>query len=885
MLKNIVAIFAVLLLLVGCKITEPIELPEQTISIDNPYKSAERPVYNASETKKFDLIHTKLDVKFNWEKANLYGEAELILTPYFYPQKQLVLDARGMDIHKVERTVEGATAMSESAIFELNYTYDDSLHLIIDLSQEYTRKDTLIINISYTSKPNELEKGGSEAIRSDKGLYFINEKGEDKEKPQQIWTQGETQSNSAWFPTIDAPNQKMTQEIAITIEDKFKTLSNGTLTHSEDNGNGTRTDFWEHKKPHAPYLVMMAIGEFAVVKDTWRGIDVDYYVEKEYEPFARDIFGLTPEMLEFYSTKLGVDYPWAKYSQVVVRDYVSGAMENTSAVIHGDFVQQTKRELIDGSAGEDVIAHELFHHWFGDLVTCESWANLPLNESFATYGEVLWREYKYGDDKAAEGLQNDLNSYLNEVKDGNHKDMVRFDFERREDMFDRHTYQKGGRILHLLRNYMGDDAFFASLKLYLEENEYTDVEMHQFRMACEKITGEDLNWFFNQWFYAKGHPVLDISYEYNDSLKTETVLVAQMQDFGVAPVFKLPVKIDIYVGGKIETKEVTIDKVINEFTFEVSSEPDLVNFDADKMLLCEKVDNHSEKEWVFMFNNAPRYIDRYESLVKLTKSKSEDAFVSTLKGLNDKSPRIKRKAINGCKLVVKEKPEELKKALLNLAENDKSSIVRGDAIYALSTHFAKDEGVKEACINGVSEQSYYVISSSLEALADVSYEDALKFAKTYEEEENTDIKYAICKIYADHGSAEHNDYFIQTAEQVSVYEKYGVITLYSKYLKKQNNETITKGIGVLEATAKEEDIWWVRMIGISSLIELQDMYKNRIHVAETEMKDLKPGDDKELALRNSIDGDTTVKQKIETILSKIKETEENPRLKKMLGIK
>ena len=886
MFKNIVAIIAVALLVVGCKTTEPIELPEQTITIDNPYKTPERAIYNGSETKKFDLVHTSLNVKFNWEKAHLYGKADLVLVPYFYPQKQLVLDARGMDIHKVERIEDLMGDMiSELLYHDLKYTYEDSLKLVIDLDKEFTRNDTIIIHIDYTSKPNELEQGGSDAIRSDKGLYFINEKGEDKEKPMQIWTQGETQSNSAWFPTIDAPNQKMTQDIAITVENKYKTLSNGILMHSADNGNGTRTDFWEHKQPHTPYLVMMAIGDFAVVKDTWEGIDVDYYVEHKYEPYAKDIFGLTPEMMTFYSEKLGVKYPWSKYSQVVVRDYVSGAMENTTAVIHGDFVQQTKRELIDGSAGEDVIAHELFHHWFGDLVTCESWANLPLNESFATYGEVLWREYKYGDDKAAEGLQNDLNSYLSEVKDGNHKQMVRFGYEKREDMFDRHSYQKGGRILHMLRNYIGDDAFFAALKYYLEENKYTDVEMHQFRMACEKITGEDLNWFFNQWFYAKGHPVLDISYDYNDSLKTQTVLITQMQDFSVSPVFKLPVKIDIYIGEKMITREVTIDKVTSEFIFDVSAKPDLVNFDADKMLLCEKKDNHTEQEWVFMFNNAKRYLDRHEALSKLTKSKSEDALVATLKALTDKNDRIKRKAINGCKELVKEKPEELKTALLNLAKNDKSSIVRGDAIYALSTHFSSDDAVKEACVNGVSEESYYVISSSLEALSEVSYEDALKFAKTYENEENADIKYAICKIYADHGTAEHNDYFIKTADEVSVYEKYGVVTLYGQYLKKQENKTITKGVDILEATAKDEKIWWVRMIGITTLLDLQDMYKNRIHIAEKELKDIKPGDDKELELRNAIDSDTAVQKKIEAVISDIKETEENPRLKKMLGIK
>lgn len=882
MLNKLLSLLLLISVLVGCKTIETVDLPEQTIVVDNPFKTPERPVYNASETKKFDLIHTKLDVKFNWEKAHLYGKAELTLKPYFYSQSKLILDARGMDIAKVQMDSYDDDGLPVTK--DLKYEYD-SLKITISLDRTYNRNDTLTVFVEYTAKPNELKSGGSSAITDDKGLYFINEKGEDKEKPQQIWTQGETQANSAWFPTIDAPNQKMTQEIAITIEEKYKTLSNGILTHSELNGNGTRTDFWEHKQPHAPYLVMMAIGDYAVVKDTWEGITVDYYVEKEYEQYAKDIFGLTPEMMTFYSEKLGVKYPWSKYSQVVVRDYVSGAMENTTAVIFGEYAQQTKREMIDGSASEDVIAHELFHHWFGDLVTCESWANLPLNESFATYGEVLWREYKYGDDKAAEGLHNDLNTYLNEVKDGNHKEMIRFGYADKEDMFDRHSYQKGGRILHMLRIYMGDDAFFAALKYYLEENQYTDVEMHQFRMACEKITGEDLNWFFNQWFYSKGHPVLDITYTYNDSLKMQVVDVVQQQDFSVAPVFKLPVKIDFYVGGKVVTEEVTIDQVDNSFAFPFDSKPDLINFDAEKMLLCEKVDNHSEEEWVFMFNNAPRYLDRYEALVKLSASKSDEATATIVKGLSDKYPRIKRVAINASKNASKQKPEELKEALLKLAKNDDNSIVRGDAIYALSTYFAKDEKTKEACVNGVGEQSYYVISSSLEALSDVSYEDALKFAKTYEEEDNNDIKYAICKIYADHGDATHNSFFIKTADEVGVYEKYGVITLYGQYLKKQNNETVSEGIPVLKTTALDEEVWWVRMIGISTLMDLKDMYQNRIRVAETELKDLKAGDDKELKLRNEIAADTEMKKKIDAIIVEVKEKEKNPRLKKMMGIK
>lgn len=883
MLKNALSFLLIAAIFIGCKSSKVVELPEQTIEIENPFTRNERPIYNESNTKKFDLIHTKLDVKFNWEKAHLYGKAELTIKPYFYPQKKLVLDARGMNINRVQLVGIRGTVLATPNT-DLNYNYD-SLLITIDLPKEYTRNDTLTIFVDYTSKPNELTLGGSNAIKSDKGLYFINEKGEDKEKPQQIWTQGETQSNSCWFPTIDSPNQKMTQEISITIEEKFKTLSNGILTHSELNGNGTRTDFWEHNQPHAPYLVMMAIGDYAVIKDKWRNIDVDYYVEHKYEPDAKAIFGLTPEMIEFYSTILGVDYPWAKYSQVIVRDYVSGAMENTTAVIFGDFVQQTTRELIDGSAGEDVISHELFHHWFGDLVTCESWSNLPLNESFATYGEVLWREYKYGDDKAAEGLQSDLDTYLQETEGENYKNMIRFDYKDREDMFDRHTYQKGGRILHMLRNYMGDDAFFTALKNYLNENKYTDVEMHQLRMACEKVTGEDLNWFFNQWFYAAGHPLLEINYAYDDSLKIQTVTVEQRQNIKKVPVFKLPVKIDIYVDGKVETKQVVVDSLKNTFTFNVNSKPDLVNFDADKMLLCEKLDNHqSIEEWVFMYNNAPRYLDRFEALVKLANSPKDIASETMVKALNDKYPYIRRLVISGIKKAVVAHKDEVKTKLLDLATNDSDSKVRGDAIEALTEYFKNDEDIKATVINGVSEESYYVISRSLESLSSISFEDAMKYAKNFELDENSSIKNAVAMIYADHGGAEQNTYFIETEKKIESYGKYGLMMSYNKYLKKQDNKTITEALPTVKNVAKNDKTWWVRMSGIEIISDLEIMYENRIRIAEKELKDLKPGDDKELDLRNGIESDKLVKTKIDQLFNEIKETEKNDRLRKMLGL-
>src|SRR5690554_2194528 len=335
----------------------------------------------------------------------------------------------------------------------LNYLYNDAQFLRIKLDRTYTKDQSYDVVIDYIAKPEEKEIEGSSAISSDKGLYFINPKGENKNQMPHIWTQGEPEASSVWFPTIDRPNQNTTQEIYMTVEDKYKTLSNGALISSTQNEDGTRTDYWKQDLPHAPYLFMMAVGEFAVVKDSYTlpddtEIPVHYFVEPEWEEHAQAIFGATPEMIDFYSDLLGVEYKWDKYHQIVVRDYVSGAMENTGAVVFGDFVYKTKRALID-SDNHSIIAHELFHHWFGNLVTCESWSNLPLNEAFANYAEYLWDEHYHGRDHADYVAEKEADGYFQSSKQTGYHDMIWFDYNDKEDMFDAHSYNKGGRVLQM----------------------------------------------------------------------------------------------------------------------------------------------------------------------------------------------------------------------------------------------------------------------------------------------------------------------------------------------------------------------------------------------------------------------------------------------------
>lgn len=546
--------------------------------------SGRKEVYRATHAKVTELKHTKLKVNFDYQKEQMNGEEWLTASPYFYPTNELTLDAKSMLIHEVALEQNGKKS-------PLKFDYKNDV-LKITLDKTYQKNQDYTVYIKYTSRPNEVKQEGSAAISDAKGLYFINAQGTDPDKPTQIWTQGETESSSAWFPTIDKSNQKTTQEIFMTVPEKYVTLSNGLLKDSQKTGNGLRTDHWVMDKPHSTYLFFMGVGEYAVVKDKWRNIPVDYYIEKEYEPYAKQIYGNTPEMMEFFSKKLGYDYPWAKYAQISGRDYVSGAMENTTATLHGSAVLQKPGQLIDENSWEDTIAHELFHHWFGDLVTAESWSNLTVNESFANYSEYLWNEYKYGKDQADYHQMTDVNMYIHNPSDFK-KDLVRFDYKSREDVFDLVTYQKGGGILHMLRNYLGDDAFFAGITDYLKTYEYKNAEAHQLRLSFEKVSGRDLNWFFNQWYFGSGHPKISYTTSYEPIKKQVSVTISQSQD----QPFEFPLTIDVYDNGKPKRQQVWVKATAkNTFDFDASKTPDLVNLNSDGILVADITDKKTPEQ-------------------------------------------------------------------------------------------------------------------------------------------------------------------------------------------------------------------------------------------------------------------------------------------------
>lgn len=792
----------------GVKKTNTVESPVSSAnsSVPDTVKTVEpafaKP-YRASAPRSNDLLHTRLEVEFDWANCRMKGTANLQLKPYFLPVSKLYLNARGMDIQSVEVfTSEKSKVLKKVGtkesevwvenIIKLQSTFmyqNDSIK--IDLGREFSATEVYSVDISYVAKPNELGKsGGSTAITDDKGLYFINPTGENPYKMPQIWTQGETQASSVWFPTIDNPNERGTQEIFITVEDRLVTLSNGVLVDSKKLADGRRTDHWQLNEPHAPYLAMMAVGTFKKVLDTpWRGKEVAYYVDAEYEPYAKAIFGDTPEMLEFFSNKLGVPFAWPKYAQVVARDYVSGAMENTSATLHGDFmVYQTEREMVDGKKGTDVISHELFHQWFGDLVTCESWSNLPLNESFATYGEYLWQEYKYGRTAADEHAWQSRQGYMMGEKD---EVPIRFDYRDKEDMFDAISYNKGGQILHMLRKATGDDVFFAALKNYLTTNQFKAVEIHHLRLAFEEVSGQDLNWFFNQWFLSKGRP--NLSFQVSD-LKNGTIRITseQKQNLSEMPLYRLPLAVDVYTGNKATRSHITLQNQRDTFYLSHNGNLQFVNIDAERQLLADIEYSKPKEQYLLQYKLAPLFLDRLEALSKLENDLTDNnvyqLFINAAK--NDSSVAIRRMALTRLEKTPADKTNDLKQQLVGIFNADKNTTVRARALSVLNKKFSGEADLIALNGGALREQSPAICAEALYYLAKNDGDNALDYAKRFEKENSVSLLLPVASIYAERGTEQQLAFFHNALRYFGGFDLMSFVGIYGKTIKKFSDPTM-----------------------------------------------------------------------------------------------
>jgi aminopeptidase N len=770
--------------------------------------------YQETRRRDFDLLHTQLDLSFDYESEQVEGLANLTLKPYFFPQKELVLDAKDFDIHAFS-LLEG------ESYHPLNLRYNGT-KITAYLPRTLSPSDTLRIRIKYTAKPNENVKIGSKAITDTKGLYFINARGEEKNKPVQIWTQGETEHNSKWFPTIDSPNERATQEIKLKVDSKYRTLSNGVLTSSVDNGDGTRTDHWHMDLPHAPYLAAVVVGDFVEVKDDWEGMQVNYYVEGEFEEGAKKVFQNTPEMIGFFSDLLGVRYPWQKYDQVVVRDFVSGAMENTTISVFMEELNLNEREAID-SEWDGIIAHELFHQWFGNLVTNESWSNLTLNEAFANYSEYLWYEYKEGKDEADLHHVSEMEQYFAESKE-KQVDLIRFYYEKGEDMFDSHSYAKGGRILHMLRRHLGDEAFFTTLNHYLKKHAFQSVEVHDLRLAFEEVTGMDLNWYFNQWFLDSGHPILEYEVDYSqpDNL---LLTISQRQDFTNTPLYKLPFKVSWYHQGKRYEKEFVLEKSWQQFAVENQVEVSELYVDEAVELLAEKRSYRGKEHFINQYRTSEFGVARYEALDSLAAMFAVDMDVAALvgKGLKDEFWAIRELAV----MNIAKNPQwllaidDLENSLFEMAEGDPKNSVRLGAIELLSLIDA--DKYSPAFLRWMNDPSYYVAGSALSAyLENEENLNREEIAKRFESEKNIRMVVALADYYIREEIPGKGVWFNDKLESISGQSLYYYLGYYGDYFVKLPAEGASEAIDRLYGIAKSHRANYVRIAAFMGLFGFID---------------------------------------------------------------
>jgi aminopeptidase N len=728
--------------------------------------------YQATATRNMDLLHMDLDLSFDWENQQVMGKAKLRLTPYFYPQKIVALDAQDFEFGRVARIYKGQ-------LETLSYRYDEQ-EIQIYLPEELTVGDTVELEINYVAFPDRNSGGGSAAISDTKGLYFIDPMDTVPGKPTMLWTQGETQHSSKWFPTIDRPNERLTHNIWLTVPDSMVSISNGRLVKQQKLGNGLRKDHWEMNLPHAPYLVAIAVGDFAKVTASHGDLPLGYYVEKGFEKGAAKVFASTPQMIGYFEKTLGIPFPWQKYDQIVVRDFVSGAMENTTASIFMEELLLDEREALD-SEWDYIIAHELFHQWFGDLVTAESWSNLTLNEAFANYSEYLWNAHRYGQDQADLKLVVEKEGYFAEAETAP-KELIRFNYADAEDLFDAHSYNKGGLVLHMLRRQLGDTAFFKGLNLYLTQHAFQAVEAHDLRLAMEQVSGQDLNGFFNQWFFAKGHPELVIAVDYS---QPENLLLrfSQVQDSFEFPVFQLPITVSWYEGEVRKTKIVQLTKAQQEVALENGYPISLVYVNEGHEIVMKGNQVMSNAQYLQQFKESQLGVARFEALDSLVSREATEELVLVLPlAIQDSFAAIRER---GLSLLQggeqwKEILAELEEKIYQLAEGDPQNKVRAGALEVLTEW--NPSGYRGAFTRLARDPSYLVAGAALMGLARVADPVMeLSWMETFEGETNFRMSVGLAEYYLKNKVLGKGPWFDQTFSKLSGEGLYYFMGYYGSY--------------------------------------------------------------------------------------------------------
>ena len=652
-----------------------------------------------ARSKDYDLQHSRIVLKFDVQQRQVTGDVTHTLSVVKDNTSKLVFDSVGL-------TIESVTLNRMAVKFETSAT-----KLIVPLATAAKKGDKFEVEIKYQGKTT-------------KGLYFILP---DKDYPNQateIWTQGESEDTRNYIPTYDYPNDRLTTETILTVPASWITVANGKLIGVKDAGNGMKTWDWQESLPSSTYLITVVAGEFDEVNDLWRGKPVTYYAPKGRGDRLKINYQRTPQMMELFSKKLGVDYPWEKYAQSMVDDFVAGGMENSSATTNTSSSLVHPQLVPEYTTGEDgLISHELGHQWFGDLVTCKDWGNIWLNEGFATFMEYVWMEGYFPKDESEFERWSSVHEWF-EQADLWAKPLVRHDFDDSSE-FDGNAYGKGGLVLYMLRHQLGEEAFYRGLKHYLEVNRGKNVVTADLVKAIEEETHTNVDQFFTQWVHGAGAPKFDLSYSYDDTKHQVTLKVKQTQKIeGRVGLFRIPTEVEITTDSGAKHYPITVSKAEEAFALPADSTPIMVLLDKGGHILKTAEFHKEKKEWLYQLKHASELADRADAVEALAQVKDDPEVDAALgdSARNDKAWGVRATAADA---LGERKTPAAAKQLLEVLNGAPEPWVRTRIVSALGNF--KDNAEIAAKLEAVAkdDKSFRARGAALQSLGKLKAPNAL----------------------------------------------------------------------------------------------------------------------------------------------------------------
>jgi aminopeptidase N len=668
----------------------------------------DRPTY--APDRPADVRHVDLDVRLDFGAQQVSGSVTTSFTALFEEVRTVTFDAAELAVERVSLSADGP---------ELAYwTEGEKLHVRLD--RVYRYGEEFAVTVRYSVHPRA-------------GLTFVAPTEGNPDLPVQAWTQGETEYHHFWIPVHDFPNDRATTSLRATVPASFFALSNGRLEDVRENGDGTRTYAWRCDQPFPAYLITLVAGEFSELRDNWRDVPVTYYVRPGREADGQRMLGKTPAMIEFFSTHFGVDFPFVKYAQIVAELFL-GAMENVSATTHSYRLLPDERASLDFTP-EPVVAHELVHQWHGDMIAIRDWSHTWLKESFATYFEAVWTQHDRGEEEFRTELRQNLQNYLAADARGRRPIVYNVYRKNANELFDRHVYEKGSLVLHMLRNVLGEEPFWRGLQLYTRRHQWREVITADFERALEEATGRSLAQFFEQWVYKTGHPEFKVTYSWDDEHKLARLDVRQTQTpTETTPIFTTPVDIAFMVPDADDAKpddsgaqatlttfRVVVDQAAQTFYFPLPRRPFSVRFDQGGWLI-KTLDFERPAELLrYQLRRDPDVLGRIEAAEALGKLADPQSVAALERALLEEPFWSARAAIAGA--LASRKNERALNTLLGALDQITEPKARRAIVAALGEFRAPEQAPlaerAAATLTSVlehGEPSYYVEAAAATAL-------------------------------------------------------------------------------------------------------------------------------------------------------------------------